>query len=167
MNQTIFKKVRILGIAPSARGFGFCAMENQAILECGKKGAKGNKNLHSLFKIEKLMKLFQPGLLVLQDVNAQGLRRSPRIKALQEQVIELAVKQKCKVVLFSGKKLRIALLGDAKGTKHEMAEMLAQKFPAELAGKVPPKRRAWDNEDGRMDIFDAVGLAILFWMSKN
>lgn len=167
MNQTISKKVRVLAIAPSARGFGFCAMENQVILECGKKGAKGNKNLHSLFKIEKLMKLFQPGVLVLQDMNAKGLHRAPRIKALQGQVIELAEKQKCKVVLFSGKELRIALLGDVKGTKHEMAEMLAQRFPAELAGKVPPKRRAWDNEDGRMDIFDAVGLAVVFWLRKN
>ena len=141
-------------------------MEDQAILESGNKGAKGDKNLHSVFKIEKLMKLFQPGVLVLQDVNAKGLHRAPRIKALHQQVIELAEKRKCKVVLFSGKELRIALLGDVKGTKHAMAEMLAQKFPAELARKLPPKRRAWENEDGRMDMFDAVGLAVLFWMRK-
>jgi hypothetical protein len=167
MNQTISKRVRILAIAPSARGFGFSVMENQAILECGNKAAKGNKNLHSLFKIEKLMKLFQPGVLVLQDVNAKGLHRAPRIKALHQQVVELAERRKCKVALFSGKELRIALLGDVKGTKHEMAEVLAQKFPAELAGKLPPKRRPWENEDGRMDMFDAVGLAVLFWVSKN
>ena len=63
--------------------------------------------------------------------------------------------------------LRVALVGDVKGTKHEMAEFLAQKYPVELAAKLPPKRRAWENEDGRMDMFDAVGLAVAFLIGKN
>lgn len=62
--------------------------------------------------------------------------------------------------------MRGALLGDVKGTKHEMAELLAQKFPAELAARMPRKRRAWENEDGRMDMFDAVGLAVVFLDEK-
>jgi hypothetical protein len=164
MNQSISKQVRILAIALSARGFGYSVMEGKVILESGNKGVKGNKNLHSVSKIEKLMNLFQPSVLVLQDVNAKGSHRAPRIKVLHQQVIGLAENQKCKVALFSGKRLRTALLGDVKGTKHEMAEMLAQKFPVELAAKVPPKRRPWENEDGRMDIFDAVALAVVFRM---
>ena len=43
-----------------------------------------------------------------------------------------------------------------------MAEMLAQKYPVELAAKLPPKRRAWESEDYRMDIFDAMALAVAF-----
>ncbi len=109
------------------------------------------------------MKQFLPSVLVLQDVNAAGCHRAPRIKALHRQIIELAAKRKCKVIAFFWKNLRIALLGDVKGTKHEMAEFLAQKYPVELAAKLPPKRRPWENEDGRMDMFDAVGLAVVFW----
>ena len=78
-------------------------------------------------------------------------------RQLHQQIIELAASRKIKVLLLSGKALRIALVGDVKGTKHEMAEFLAQKYHAELAGKLPAKRRAWENEDGRMDMFDAVG----------
>ena len=85
---------------------------------------------------------------------------------LHRQVVGLAEKHKCKVMIFSGKQLRIALLGDVAGTKHEIAEILVQKFPSELGWRLPPKRRAWDNEDSRMDVFDAVGLAVVFWMSK-
>lgn len=48
-----------------------------------------------------------------------------------------------------------------------MAELLARKYPVELAGKLPPKRRPWENEDGRMDMFDAVGLAMVFLARKN
>jgi|SRR5665213_2204627 len=164
MNQTVSKQTRILAVALTARGFGYCVMENQVILECGNKGVKGNKNLQSVSKIEKLMKQFLPNALVLQDVSGANSRRAPRIKALHQQVIGLAAKQKCRVVLFTGEKLRITLLGDIKGTKHQMAEFLVQKYPAELTNKLPPKRRFWKNEDGRMDIFDAVALAVVFWI---
>jgi len=167
MNQTTSKQIRILAIAPSARGFGYSVMEDQIILECGNKGVKGNKNQQSVSKVEKLMKQFIPSVLVLQDVNAKGCHRAPRIKALHRQIIELAAKQKCKVALLSGNMLRITLLDDVKGTKHEMAELLAQKFPVELAGKLPPKRRLWESEDGRMDMFDAVGLAVVFRMGES
>ncbi|MDR3413258.1 MAG: hypothetical protein P4L87_20280 [Formivibrio sp.] len=169
MNQTISEKVRMLAVALTARGFGYCAMEDNVMLECGKKKAKGNKdakNTQAVSKIEKLMNQFLPDVLVLQDVNAAQCRRAPRIKALHRQVVGLAEKHKCKVTLCSGTQLRITLVGDAKGTKHEMAEMLARKFPAELGGRLPPIRRAWDNEDGRMDMFDAVGLAVVFWIKQ-
>jgi hypothetical protein len=59
--------------------------------------------------------------------------------------------------------VRAQLLGSAKGTKHALAETLAAKFPVELALRLPPKRRPWMSEDPRMDIFDAVGLAAVFW----
>lgn len=166
MNQTASKQIRILTIALTARGFGYCVMENEMILECGHKEVRGNKNLQSFAKIEKLWNQFLPSLLVLQDVNAVDSRRALRIKALHRQIIELAAKQKFKVSLFSGKQLRIALLDDVKGTKYEMAEMLAKKFPVELANKLPPKRRPWENEDGRMDMFDAVGLAVALRLKR-
>jgi Holliday junction resolvasome RuvABC endonuclease subunit len=162
MNQTASKQIRILAIALTARGFGYCVMENNVMLECGKKEVKGNRNLQSVSKIEKLMKQFLPNFLVLQDVNAAGCHRAPRIKVLHQQVIGLAASRKIRVSLFSGKMLRITLIGDAKGTKYQMAESLAQKYPAELAAKLPPKRRLWESESGRMDIFDAVALAVVF-----
>ena len=160
----ISKQVRILALAPTARGFGYCVMENNVMLECGHKEVWGNKNVKSLSKIKKLMKQFLPDVLVLQDVNAEGCRRVRRTKVLQRKIIKLATYEKCKVTLFSGKVLRVTLLGDIQGTKHEMAETLAKIFPVELATKLPRKRRAYDSEDGRMDIFEAVALAVVFWM---
>ena len=40
------------------------------------------------------------------------------------------------------------------------------RFPAELQARWPPKRRPWMSEDPRMDLFDAVGLARVFWPSN-
>jgi len=59
------------------------------------------------------------------------------------------------------------LLGNPKGTKQEMAELLAKKFPDELASRLPPKRKPWKSEDKRMDIFDAVALAVAFRMERK
>jgi hypothetical protein len=41
-----------------------------------------------------------------------------------------------------------------------MAVVLAQKFPDELASRLPSKRKLYDSEDARMDIFMAVGLGV-------
>ena len=161
MNQTSSKYFRILAVALSARGFGFVVMEGQkTIIEYGGRVAVGDKNNQSLAKMEKLLNFYRPGTLVLQDAEAKGSRRAPRIKTLNRQIRGLAEKRKITVKLISGKQLRSFLLGNPKGTKQEMAEMLAMQFPDELASRLPPKRKTWESEDGRMDIFDAVGLVV-------
>ena len=75
--------------------------------------------------------------------------------------VALARRHKLKAGKVSANELRVALLGTEKGTKHEMAESLATRFPDELALRLPPKRRPWESEDARMDVFDAVGLAVV------
>jgi hypothetical protein len=52
-------------------------------------------------------------------------------------------------------------LGDDPGTKHALAEIIAERFPEELGFLLPPKRRDWMSQDSRMDIFDAVALALM------
>jgi len=114
-----------------------------------------------LAKEGQLLTFYRPGVLVLQDVEAKGSRRAPRIKMLNRQMKGVAEKQKIEVKLISGKQLRSVLLGNPNGSKQEMAEMLAAQFPDELASRLPPKRKTWESEDSRMDIFDAVGLALV------
>ena len=163
MNQTTSKDFRILAIALSAKGFGFVVMEEQKIIiECGRRVADGDKNAQSFAKAKKLLNFYRPDVLVLQDVEAKGSRRAPRIKTLTRQIKRMAEKNKIEVKLISGKQLRSSLLGNPKGTKQEMAEMLAMQFPDELASRLPSKRKTWESEDSRMDIFDAAALAVAF-----
>jgi hypothetical protein len=167
MNQTTTKQFRILSIALSRLGLGFAVLEGEkSLIETSVRSArKGDKNSLCLAKAEKLIAFYQPDILVLQDVMAKDSRRAPRIKMLHRQITKLAGKRKLKVTLLSEKHLRNLLLGDTKGTKHEMAEKLAKDFPNELALRLPPKRKPWKSEDGRMDIFDAVALAVAFRMA--
>ena len=167
MNQPTSKDFRILAIALSTGGFGFVIMEGQkTIIEFGRWVADGDKNAQSIAKMKKLLNFYRPDVLVLQDVEAKGSRRYPRIKTLNRQIKAMAEKHKIKVKLISGKQLRDLLLGNPRGTKQEMAEMLAGQFPDELASRLPPKRKPWNSEDSRMDIFDALALALALRLKR-
>jgi hypothetical protein len=117
-------------------------------------------NARSLAEVNKLISYYSPDVLALQDVNAKGTHRAPRIKELHKKVLALAKQRKLKVVNISQKKLRLTLLCREDGTKQEMAELMASRFPDELASRLPPKRKPWKSEDPRMDIFEAVALLV-------
>jgi Holliday junction resolvasome RuvABC endonuclease subunit len=154
---------RIVAISLSSRGFGYAVMErNRALVDYGKKVVSEDKNAWSLAHIAKLIAVNRPDVLALQSMNAKGTRRALRIKELHRSVVMLVKKYKIRVVELTGTELRNALLGNPNATKHEMAEVLAKQFPDELASRLPPKRKAWASEDSRMDVFDAVALAVAF-----
>ena len=158
------KTVRILAIAPLSRGLGYAVMEGpDKLVACGNKAVLRNKNAGALAWVEKFIKFYQPSILVLPDVQAKDTRRAARIKTLHRNIVALAQKQQFKVRLVSVTQVRERLLGNPKGNKQAVAEALAKTFPVELASRLPPKRRPWMSEDPRMDIFDAVGLAAVFW----
>jgi hypothetical protein len=167
MNQ--LSPFRILSIALTTGGFGYAVVEGEnSLIVCGRKKLEGdNKSIRSLVFIKKMIARYQPDILVLYDVNAKGIHRQPRIRELDRQVIKLAIRQNLKTAKISGIEVRRLLLGDPKGTKHDVAEHLAKQFPDELVARMPPKRKWWNSEDGRMDIFDAVALAISLRLRKT
>jgi hypothetical protein len=158
------KSVRILAVAPTSRGFGYAVMEGpDCLIAHGNKAILKNKNVRAVVWVDKFIRLYQPSVLMLPDVNASDVHRAARIKNLHRQIGALARKHQLKLKLVTVTKMRERLLGNPKGTKQAMAEALAKLFPADLKSRVPPKRRPWMSEDPRMDIFDAVGLAAAFW----
>lgn len=162
MNQINPKLFRVLAIAPSTRGFGFAVLEGEvSLVDWGVKTVSGDKNVQSLAKVENLITHYRPGILVLEDASAKNSRRSPRIKALSRQIIKMAVTRKISVKLFSRDQVVKTFFADGQGTKHALAEIIAKRFPEELGLQLPPKRRPWMSEDPRMNIFDAVALALM------
>lgn len=157
-------QVRILAIAPLSRGLGYAVMEGpDKLVASGNKIILRDKNAGALAWVNRFMQFYQPDVLVLPNVTASDTRRAARIKMLHRQIVAWAAKKKVKVRLVSVTQVRTQLLGDARGTKFAVAQMLAAKYPTELGLRLPPKRRPWMSEDPRMDIFDAVGLAVAFW----
>jgi Holliday junction resolvasome RuvABC endonuclease subunit len=167
MKKLLSKYPRILAIAPSTRGFGFALLEGlDTLVDWGVKSVEGDKNSQSLVKVKELIVRYQPDVMVLQHTSIKPYRRSERIRTLGQQIITVAASRKVGVALFSHDQVRREFFGDDQGTKQALAEILAKRFPEELGFRLPPKRRPWMSEDSRMDIFDAVALALMLRLKK-
>ena len=112
------RTVRILAIAPLSRGLGYAVMEGpDKLLAVGNKAILRNKNAGALTWVEKFIRFYQPGVLVLPDVNAADTHRAQRIKTLHRQLLGWAKQRQLKVKLISVTQQRERLLGNPKGTE--------------------------------------------------
>lgn len=136
------------------------------LVDWGVKSIEEDKNARCIERVEKMMDHYNPQVMVLDDTASKGSHRSPRIKRLTKRLVAVAESRTIKVVLFSQKQIRRVFFGDASGTKHALAEIIAEQFPEELGYSLPPVRRDWMSQDSRMDIFDAVALALAYFSSR-
>ena len=158
--------VRVLGIVASARGIGFAVMEEKSVLvDWGVKTVKGDKNSRSLSNVANLMDHYKPDAIVLENTRSDGSLRRQRVRVLNGEIASLAQSERIKVTQFSRKQLNLGFIAQGPETKHALAEHIAARFPDELGFRMPQKRRAYTNEDSRMDIFHAVALADHFLRS--
>jgi Holliday junction resolvasome RuvABC endonuclease subunit len=162
MNTNLPKHPRILAIAPTTRGFGYAVLEgHKELVDWGVKSVTGDKNAECLKKVAEMIDHYNPDVMALEDTSSKRSRRSPRIKALTKRLVTVAEDHNIRAAPFSQEQVRGVFCGDAGGTKHALAEIIAERFPEELGFRLPPKRRAWMSEDSRMDIFNAVALALM------
>ena len=150
----------ILSIAPSTRGFGFAVLEGKTLIEWGCRVTQGDKNAAAIEKIRKLVAFYSPTMLVIQDYSAKGTRRAERIRQLGIAITCLATECRLSLRLVPYSRLQRLFFGKRSGTKHELAQALALRFPQELGPLLPPKRKPWLPQHPRLDMFDAIALAI-------
>jgi Holliday junction resolvasome RuvABC endonuclease subunit len=150
----------VIGIAPSSRGFGFAVMTTKSgLVDWGVKSVKsGKKNERSLSHVVKLIEIYEPRLIVVENC-LKNRRKGERVRALIDEIVALAGENGIRVKTLSGKQVNLSILRNEAGTKHQIATSLANKYGQQLSFRLPAKRRAWQSESYQMDIFDAVALA--------
>jgi len=68
MSSSRKKTTRVLGIAPSSRGFGFALMDDaKTLVDWGVKVVKGDKNVRSLARIADPADQYEPTVIVLEE----------------------------------------------------------------------------------------------------
>jgi hypothetical protein len=146
----------ILAIDPTSKGFAFAVLEAPAFLVDWGERIIPAKTGCLLCKVDELLSRYEPTLLVVEDLAADGARR--RIRAREEiQAIELlAFTRGVRVERVS----RLGVLDTfaPEKTKYEVAARLAEMFPV-LANQLPRKRNTWRPEEACMNVFDALGFA--------
>ena len=152
---------RILSLDPTNKGFGYAVLELPVrLVEWGITRVAGEKHAGALLKFEKLLSRFRPDAVVLEDAEAPGSRRQPRVRLLIEALMRITRERGIAIYTVA----RTAVLTcfsatEGRATKYSIATHLSRMFP-ELAGQVPPPRKPWQTEYERMSVFDALALAV-------
>jgi len=156
----------VLAIYLTKRGLGFVLFEGSlSPVDWGSTRRSGDeKSNHCLTLGAKLMRRYQPDVLVLQDTSWTGTRRSPRITDINASMFEVAEGLGIPVCAFSRERVRAAFNHLGSPSKYEIAEAIAKHIPA-FERHLPPQRKPWMSEDSRMGIFDAAALALTFFQS--
>src|SRR5712672_2893683 len=141
MKKVIPNYPRILGIAPSTRGFGFALLEGlNTLVDWGVKSIEGDKNTSSVARVKAMIAHYEPNVLVLEDTLAKPFRRARRIRQLTKRIVSVSKSQNVSVVLLAREEVTRAFFDDGHRTKYALAEILAKRFPDELGFQLPPKR---------------------------
>jgi hypothetical protein len=156
----------IFAIHIQTRGFAYVLFDESRIpIDWGVYDARGaDKNARSLIRINSLLELHTPDVLVLQNMSKRGTRRARRIQELNRRAAELADQRGVVVKTYSRAQVIEFFAGFGAVTKHQIAEAVAKHIPA-LSLYVPPARKPWMSEHARMGIFDAAALAWMFFHS--
>lgn len=157
-----------LAIHLQSRGFAFVLFEGSlAPVDWGVYEARGSeKNSRCLDRIESLIALHTPDVLVLQDMSESGTRRARRIRELNQEATELADRFGMLVRTYSRAQVIECFEEFGTVTKQGIAETIVKHIPA-LNLYLPSARRPWMSEDARMGIFDAAALAWMFFQSVD
>lgn len=153
------KESRVLAIAPAHRGFGYAVMEgNKILIDWGVKEVRDKRASYE-DKISELLKLYQPDVIVTENVLDEKSRRSDRARGLLRIIANIAYEKKIEFCRVSKDDIKEFYAKNGVSTRYQIAEKIARRF-LELESCLPPKRMPWMSEDGRMSIFDAATFII-------
>ena len=150
----------VVAIYPTSRGMGYCVFDTpRTLLDWGRSQYLLCPTTATLNKLGVLIDLYQPEVIVLEDTSADTSRRRDRIKKRITKITEYALSKQVPVRHISPGEMKQAF---PVANKDVRAKDIVQVLP-ELESYLPPKRRAWDSIHPRMQIFDAVSLALTFF----
>ena len=151
------KRVRVLAVDPTSKGFGFAVIEVDFFLVDYGIARVWSPRLRELIdKAYGIVEKYRPVMIILPRVSSAKARRGTRAKL---SALAAHLRQHHHTVVMLPRDTVLKTFESAGTTKHDIAIAIAKAFP-ELASRLPRKRRPWMSEDESMNVFDAVALAL-------
>lgn len=148
---------RLLALDPCTKGFGFAVFESSGrLLDWGVARVQSKSDEAFCTRLDAMTDRYAPSLILFEG--GIGTRRSLRAVRRLALAGRYAKSHGIDTRAISRADVR-ARFEDTGTTKHEIAVAIARLFP-ELEQYLPPLRKPWMSEDDRMNIFDAVALAV-------
>ena len=146
----------IFAIDPTPRGIAFVFFEDGRLLDWGERLRRSEDEFGIA---QTLVDGCAADILVLEDPDASGSRRHPRIRKMLREIVKRARRRGVTVIPVSRAEVLCSWLAQGATNKAAIAAEIASRYE-ELAAVIPPCRGAGASEDPRMHIFDAASLAI-------
>src|SRR6266496_1877409 len=138
--------VRLLAVAPSTRGLGFALLENGHLIDWGIKSARPKRSSQNMPNLMEVIARYQPHMIVMEDHSAKGSRRCPRIRALGQRIINEVTKRNITYLVLPRQQVKRFFSCEGRKTKHDLAKLVARRFPDEVACRLPQTRLPWESE---------------------
>lgn len=145
----------IIAIDPNSRGVAFVVFEGGTLLDWGTGGEGGKEEA----LLDRLFARYNPDVLVIEDLHAPRCARRPRMHLLVQTIVQRAETRGTAIVAVGRHEVRRAWSVRGRRNKYAVASEIAAMFP-EVEPLVPRPRKVYRSEAVRMDIFDAMSLAL-------
>jgi hypothetical protein len=148
---------RALAVDIASRGLGFALLEGPlALIDWGFYNAREDRDGRCITYLVWMLTKFKPDVLVIEDFG-QKPRRPVRVRTLADQFAAAAIEHGIACHRISRKTVRSKF--PTGSDRYRIAHTLAERFP-EIKPVCPPMRKIWKTEDPRINIFDALSLAV-------
>ena len=117
-------------------------------------------------RVEKLMRKFQPQVIVLRKVPEGSKRDNPAVQATIKTIRSEARRLSVPLVSIEKRLIDQTFRPHCKPTKYQIAQLLSVCFPS-LRWYMPSQRKIWMPEDRRMQYFDAAALGLAYFTSEE
>ena len=168
MKASILQNQRVLAVDPYDQGLGFAVLEGpEELIDWGLKHAENRSGARYMEFLAKLVRRYEPDILITEDGARQGSSRHLRSRLTLRRIVQFAKRRRLRVRTYSRAAVEDTFaLVDASKNKHQIATMIADWFP-ELAPRLPGPQKPWTGENRTMNVFDAVSFALTFFHQEN
>jgi hypothetical protein len=158
------RRVLTLDIRP--RRFGYAIFEGPDLLLDWGIRTHGDDERSSLERsLNNLRSMFAPSVILIRKAAKSGQIEQPRIRRAFRIVKHFAKRMLVRVHLVDALSLRGFFSRGAIADKHDIARMVAERFP-QLSWRLPPRRKPWQSESQRQSIFDAASLGVYYFAQQ-
>jgi len=152
---------RVLALDLHPRDFGYVVVESpDKLLDWGVRSHRRKGNSSDVLiqkRLRPLLELWRPSVVVLREPLRIRTPNPPTSRLLKKQIMMSAKIQGARVQVLKKRPTDRT----EKLTKYECAQAVVKLFPV-LTRKLPPKRKPWESEDYRMNMFAAAALALAY-----
>lgn len=157
--------IRILALDLRSRKFGFAVLEGpRRLLDWGIKGYRTHRDLAHVVqkRISPILTLFSPDAVIL-EMDSYAKNGEPRRQIILSAIQAEVLRRSINLVFVRRDEVQDLLGKTERATKQKVAAYIVLLFP-ELTWKLPQERKPWQSEHYNMAVFDAISLALAYWI---